>query len=111
MKYVSTRGSDKEYSFTEAFLNSYANDGGIMCPKTIPRLSEETLNRWSVGYWEDDSAQQLDFFDLTLAILSIFIDESEIPTEKLETIIKMAYENFHQEELVTVRIVAASLSR
>ena len=56
MKYVSTRGSDKEYSFTEAFLNSYADDGGLMCPKTIPRLSEETLNRWSVGYWEDDSA-------------------------------------------------------
>ena len=50
MKYVSTRGSDKEYSFTEAFLNSYADDGGLMCPKTIPRLSEETLNRWSVGY-------------------------------------------------------------
>lgn len=50
MKYVSTRGSDKEYSFTEAFLDSYADDGGLMCPKTIPRLSEETLNKWSVGY-------------------------------------------------------------
>lgn len=48
---------------------------------------------------------------MTLAILSIFIDESEIPTEELETIIKMAYENFHQEELVTVRVVAALSSR
>ena len=50
MKYVSTRSGDKEYSFTEAFLNSYADDGGLMCPKVIPRLSEETLERWSVGH-------------------------------------------------------------
>ena len=49
MKYVSTRGSDKEYSFMKAFFNSYADDGDLMCPKTIPRLSKETLNRWSVG--------------------------------------------------------------
>lgn len=49
MKYISTRGSSKEYSFTEAFLNTYAEDGGLFCPKEIPVISSEILEKWSVS--------------------------------------------------------------
>ena len=48
MKYISTRGSTQEYSFTKAFLNTYADDGGLFCPKEIPQISKETLEKWSV---------------------------------------------------------------
>ena len=48
MKYISTRGSIREYSFTEAFLNTYADDGGLFCPKEIPHIPKETLEKWSV---------------------------------------------------------------
>lgn len=50
MKYISTRGSTKEYSFTEAFLNTYADDGGLFCPKEIPRISNEIMKKWSVDF-------------------------------------------------------------
>ena len=49
MKYISTRGSKKECSFTEAFLSSYAEDGGLFCPKEIPRISDAQMEEWSVG--------------------------------------------------------------
>ena len=48
MKYISTRGSKREYSFTEAFLESFAEDGGLFCPKEIPRIPSEMMERWSV---------------------------------------------------------------
>ncbi len=48
MKYVSTRGNKQECSFIEAFLNSYAEDGGLFCPKEIPRISDEQMKEWSV---------------------------------------------------------------
>ena len=45
---VSTRGNKQECSFIEAFLNSYAEDGGLFCPKEIPRISDEQMKEWSV---------------------------------------------------------------
>jgi threonine synthase len=48
MKYISTRGSKKEYSFTEAFLLSYAEDGGLFCPKEISPVSPQVMEEWSV---------------------------------------------------------------
>ena len=49
MKYISTRTTKREYTFTEAFLESFAEDGGLLCPKEIPRISTDTLEKWSVG--------------------------------------------------------------
>ena len=49
MKYISTRGGSQEYSFTEAFLSSYGPDNALFCPKEIPRISPEEMEKWSVG--------------------------------------------------------------
>ena len=38
MKYISTGTTKREYSFTEAFLETFAEDGGLLWPKEIPRL-------------------------------------------------------------------------
>ena len=35
MKYISTRTTKREYTFTEAFLESFAEDGGLLCPIEI----------------------------------------------------------------------------
>ena len=48
MKYISTRKDNHEYSFTEAFLNSYTDDEGLFCPKDVPVISKETMLKWSV---------------------------------------------------------------
>ena len=46
MKYISTRTTKREYTFTEAFLESFAEDGGLLCPKEIPRISTDTLEKF-----------------------------------------------------------------
>ena len=35
MKYISTRTTKREYTFTEAFLEFFAYDEGLLCPKEI----------------------------------------------------------------------------
>ena len=49
MKYISTRTTKREYSFTEAFLETFAEDGGLLCPKEIPRIPKDAMEPWSVG--------------------------------------------------------------
>ena len=48
MKYISTRTTKREYTFTEAFLESFAEDGGLLCLKEIPRISTDTLGNLSI---------------------------------------------------------------
>ena len=48
MKYISTRTTKREYTFTEAFLESFAEDGGLLCPKEIPRISTDILGNLSI---------------------------------------------------------------
>lgn len=44
----------------------------------------------------------MNFFDLSLAILSLFIDEDDVSHENLELILKRTYEQFHNRDLITV---------
>ena len=42
MQYISTRGGIDPVSFTEAVLMGLATDGGLILPRTIPRIGSET---------------------------------------------------------------------
>ena len=43
MKYISTRGKEKEYSFGEVFLKGLADDGGLYVPKSLKKYSSAEL--------------------------------------------------------------------
>ena len=40
MLYLSTRGGEKNVSFSSAVLNGLANDGGLYVPENFPFFSE-----------------------------------------------------------------------
>ena len=45
MKYNSTRTTKREYTFTEAFLESFAEDGGLLRPKETQSILTTLLKK------------------------------------------------------------------
>ncbi|MBU4236071.1 MAG: threonine synthase, partial [Proteobacteria bacterium] len=46
MQYISTRGGISPIPFTEAVMMGLAEDGGLLLPRTIPRIGSETYASW-----------------------------------------------------------------
>ncbi len=87
MQYLSTRGEVSSLSFTQAVMMGLAEDGGLLLPRTIPRIGSETLTSW----------QNLSYPDLAFEIMSRFIDD--IPSSNLKDIINRSYATFNSEEI------------
>lgn len=87
MQYLSTRGGVSPQSFTQAVMMGLAEDGGLLLPRTIPRIGSDTLASW----------QDLSYPDLTFEIMSRFIDD--IPSNSLKDIISRSYTTFNSEEV------------
>ena len=45
MQYISTRNTQKDFSFKDIFLSGLAPDGGLYVPKNIPTYSEKDLKK------------------------------------------------------------------
>ena len=43
MQYLSTRGQVSHIPFTKAVLMGLGEDGGLLLPRTIPRIGSDTL--------------------------------------------------------------------
>ena len=82
MQYLSTRGGISPISFTQAVMMGLAEDGGLLLPRTIPRIGSETLAFW----------QELSYPELAFEIMSRFIDD--IPGSDLREIINKSYAGF-----------------
>lgn len=65
-------------------LGAYGRDGGMFLPATLPRLTPDRLREW----------RSLTFQQLTLEVMSMFIEEGEIPREELSAIITRAFGQF-----------------
>jgi len=78
MKYYSTRGFDKNESFTDIILEGLAPDGGLYMPKTYPNIINK-LNLW----------QDLTYNELAFEVLQLFCDD--IPTQDLKDICDRTY--------------------
>lgn len=87
MQYLSTRGGISPISFTQAVMMGLAEDGGLLLPRTIPRIGLETLNSW----------QELSYSELAFEIMSRFIDD--IPGSDLREIINNSYASFASDEV------------
>jgi threonine synthase len=87
--YLSTRGGSSSFSFRAAVLKGLASDGGLFIPHSIPRLSSDALESW----------QHLDFRQLALQILSLYISAEEIPQNDLKNLIDRSYSTFRVDEV------------
>ncbi|HIP82455.1 MAG TPA: threonine synthase, partial [Desulfocapsa sulfexigens] len=88
MQYISTRGGIDPVSFTEAVLMGLATDGGLILPRTIPRIGSETYTEW----------KELSYQELALEVMSRFIDD--IPEAELRDLISRSYASFDSEEVI-----------
>jgi threonine synthase len=87
MQYLSTRGGITPISFTQAVMMGLAEDGGLLLPRTIPRIGSETFASW----------QHLSYPELAFEIMSRFIDD--IPGSDLKNIINASYASFTSEQV------------
>jgi threonine synthase len=87
MQYLSTRGGIPPLSFTDAVMMGLAEDGGLLLPRTIPRIGSDTLASWC----------NLSYPELAFEIMSRFIDD--IPATDLKDIINRSYEPFNSPEV------------
>ncbi len=85
MQYLSTRGGITPIPFTEAVMMGLAEDGGLLLPRTIPRIGSETFNSW----------QKLSYPELAFEVMSRFVDD--IPSSDLKDIINRSYSTFTAE--------------
>ncbi|CAG8551339.1 2152_t:CDS:2 [Diversispora eburnea] len=99
MKYRSTRGSPKLFSFSETVLIGLADDGGLFIPQKIPTLPLDWRTKWS----------KYSFNSLALEIFSLFIPESEIPRTDLEVLINKSYSTFRHEKVTPLKKIRENL--
>ncbi len=81
MKYISTRGQSPALSFSEILLGGLAPDGGLYLPESYPQFNDADLT----------AMRGMNYRELTFAILSRLIDESDIPAAGLKAIIDKTY--------------------
>lgn len=65
MKYISTRGTDYQYSSAQAIKQGIAPDGGLFVPESIPKLSKEDLQRMTTQTYMETAAD----------VLSLYLDD------------------------------------
>jgi threonine synthase len=88
MQYISTRGGIEPVPFTEAVMMGLATDGGLLLPRTIPRIGSETYGEW----------KGLSYQELAFEVMSRFIDD--IPESDLRDLIDRSYASFDSEKVV-----------
>ena len=87
MHYLSTRGGVAPMPFSRAVLMGLAEDGGLLLPRTIPRIGSDTLNSW----------RDLSYAELAFEVMSRFVDD--IPSSDLRQLINRSYATFTHPEV------------
>ncbi len=90
MQYLSTRGKTSPIGFTQAVLMGLAEDGGLLLPRTIPRIGTDTFISW----------QKLSYADLAFEVMSRFVDD--IPASDLKDIINRSYASFATKDVTPI---------
>lgn len=99
MQYRSTRGQAKNYTFEEAVMTGLGPDGGLFIPQEIPTLPANWRQAWS----------QYSFQQLAVEILSLYIDDTEIPRADLTKLVERSYATFRSEDVTPLAKVRDGL--
>lgn len=67
----------------QSLLAGYADDGGMLLPKTLPKISKAQLQRWS----------KLGYLDLVVDFLKLFAGD-EIPEAELRKLVHASFSQF-----------------
>ena len=92
MEYVSTRNTEKNFTFKEVFLRGLAPDGGLFVPKKIPKYSFEKL----------EELRNLSYKDLATEIIIEFCN-GEFDKIEIKELINASYKNFGVDDIVLIK--------
>lgn len=73
MRYQSTRGGVKGASFEEVLLSSFAPDGGLYVPESLPRFRPEQMRAWA----------GLSYPQLVEKVLPLFVSPEELSPQEI----------------------------
>ena len=90
MKYCSTRGKVQDLSFTDAVMMGLADDGGLLLPEEIPKISPHELQQLS----------KLPYPELAFQLISKYA--TDIPESDLKKLIDRSYTNFEHPQITPV---------
>ena len=91
MEYISTRGDNKKFSFSEVFLKGLADDGGLFIPLNIKKFDESKMS----------SLKKLNYIDLATEIIYLYTGDF-LSKKELNEIVKKSYSNFREEDVVKI---------
>ena len=90
MRYLSTRGAEKNLTFKDILFSGLASDGGLYVPEKWPQVEYEKLKKHSK------------YSDLAFEIIHPFM-EGDIENNELKKIINGAYSIFSKDEIISFR--------
>ena len=90
--YSSTRGGQVNVDFRSAVMTGLAHDRGLFVPDTIPVVAQDELEAW----------RNLSYPDMATKVISKFVKEDQVPSDKLADIIKRSCAAFRHEDVTPV---------
>jgi len=92
MEYISTRNSQKNFTFKDVFLKGLASDGGLFVPKKIPKFTSQELEK----------LKNLSYKELAVKIILKFCKD-EFNEKEIIDLVNSSYRNFRVDDVVTVK--------
>ena len=92
MEYISTRNTQKTFSFKDVFLKGLAPDGGLFVPKKIPSYSSQELEK----------LRDLSYRDLAERIILKFCSD-EFSKAEIKNFVHNSYKNFRVQDVVSIK--------
>lgn len=92
--YSSTRGCEtqKNLSFRSVVMSGLAHDRGLFVPDTLPTVSKDEIESW----------RSLSYPDLAVEVIAKFVQDDQVPKEKLADIVKRSCAAFSSEDVTPV---------
>ena len=92
MEYISTRNTQKTFSFKEVFLKGLAIDGGLFVPKKFPIISSKELKE----------LKNISYNELAIKIILKFCGD-EFNEKQIKEIVENSYKKFRAKDVVTIK--------
>ena len=92
MEYISTRNTQKIFSFKDVFLKGLAPDGGLFVPKKIPIYNSQELEK----------LRNLSYEELATKIILKFCSD-EFDEIEIKDLVKNSYKNFRVNDVVVIK--------
>ena len=99
---LADRSNARTYSFGDAVLAGWADDGGMLWPTHVPKLSQATLTSWA----------NLSYPQLCAALLKLYVplDDADISHADIDALVASAFDAFGSQKVVETRPLPSSQS-